>query len=57
LLDSTTALKFDEGKMTSEEVKTMVADLKVYVDGTLPIAGIISSTTGNYYWRFIDVCA
>ena len=49
LLDSTTVQKYEEGKMTYEEVQTMVANLKVYVDGILPIAGIISSTTGNHW--------
>jgi len=49
LLDSTTVKKYDQGNMTSEEVQIMVANLKVYVDGILPIAGIISSTTGNQY--------
>jgi len=51
LLDYTTAQKYDEGKMTSEEVRIMVGNLKVYVDGILPIAGIISSKTGKHYWR------
>ena len=47
LVDSKTARKFDQGKMTPEEVKSMVANLKVFVDGTMPIAGVINSLTGK----------
>ena len=47
LVDLKTAKKYDDGQMTSEEVSAMVAQLKVYVDGTMPIAGVINSITGN----------
>ena len=48
LVDKTTAESFEKGTMTKEEVKRIVAELRVFVDGTMPIAGIINAMTGTF---------
>ena len=48
LVDKKTAENFEKGTMTKEEVKRIVAELRVFVDGTMPIAGIINAMTGTF---------
>lgn len=47
LIDIKTARKIELGEMSSEEMKTLVAKLRVFVDGALPIAGIINFVTSK----------
>ena len=47
LLDTKTADDFNDGTLSKEEVKNIVGKLRVYVDGSMPIAGIINAMTGR----------
>lgn len=47
-IDKSTVEKFESGQMSADEVRDMVGKLKVFVDGTMPIAGIINSHTSMF---------
>nr|XP_026689825.1 plectin-like isoform X2 [Ciona intestinalis] len=47
LIDAETAERFDTRRMLSYEVKDMIKQLRVYVDGKPPIAGVLNRSTGE----------
>ena len=53
LIDAKTARKIELGEMSSEEMTSLVAKLRVFVDGALPIAGIINSSTSMRVFKQI----
>lgn len=46
-VDTETANRIDEGTITTEEKDVLVAKLRVFVDGSMPIAGIINTANGE----------
>lgn len=47
VVDANMANRLDEDAIDHEEKKQLVAKLRVFVDGTMPIAGVINTVTGT----------
>ena len=47
LIEPETLERFQSGEMSAHEVKQLVDSLKVHVEGSMPIAGVINSENGQ----------